>query len=137
MMPFVEAKIAGCYVPRHVLRALRTCYPDVRLVWNYEVKRWGLLQDGSDRPFHMLGTPTRYEMPSMENTIKHMARMVKLRTKLERQRFLAELDATNPMNAAEKKSVESVREGNREMVRHVLQPRLMVTPWVTRSPHQS
>lgn len=134
MNTFVEAKIAGCYVPEFVLRALRTCYPDVKLVWNYGVKRWALLQDGSDYPFHMIGTPTRYEAPSMQNVIAHMARMVKIRSKVERAQFLAELDKTDPAVEVEKKSLESVSEGNREMVRHVLKPRLMVTPWVTRSP---
>lgn len=137
----VEAKVAGCYVPGHVRRALATAYPDVKLLWNYHYKRWVMAevtQSGELVPFRMLGTAGRYEMPSMKNTCEVLHRQAQIKTRMDRIRFLNEMNSKSPDKAIQKDAMERVREGTREMVKHVLQPKTAVRiPWATRSPHQN
>jgi hypothetical protein len=130
---FLTPDQAGRLVPMDVLVLLERTFPEVRLMWHMARRRWWLVQTlrgGKRVPFRELGTDTRYEEPTYKNTVGHVARLAAVRSRFDRERWLAELDATAPTQRIEKQASESMEEGRREMSKRLFLNRIVVPkPW--------
>ena len=129
----LSEKLYGVRAPRHVVRALRTAFPNVRLAWDPNLRAWCLFQrlwDGSWdadertgrlRPFRTLGPG---ELPTLQNTVYLCQKWSSAVSRRERQRLLDEMEGTNPILQTKRRGEEAVSYHARELAKYVAMPTL-------------
>lgn len=132
----LSERLYGVKAPRHVVKALRRAFPQVRLYWHPHFKCWSMVQrlwngawqrysggpfKGQLEPFRTLG-PT--EVPTLQNTVYHCQRWSLAVSRQEKLRLLEEMDSNNPVLATQRRAQEAMSYHARELAGHVVWPKL-------------
>lgn len=120
---------AGGQVPDYVQEAMERLHPTVDILWHMEHQRWCLVQNvrGEQHLIRVLGSKTRFEPPTLHNTVNFLnaCHPARLENTWERERFLRELDQKPEAERIARRSRDQIREGSKDLF-NVLNNRVVV-----------
>lgn len=113
----------GYQIPEHVLELMAIRHPTVQILWEPRLRRWALVQfdRGGTHFIGLLGTPKRYQHPTIQNTVVYLDRIHprRFRSEFQKQRFLNQLDR-NPLEAdVKRRASDAIRQGSIDLFNRI------------------
>lgn len=109
----------GAQVPDMVADLLAQRHPTVSILWERQIERWCLvqIQNGETHLIAILGDQSRYEAPTISNTVYYLDKIhpSKIRSEFAKQKFLEGLDRSDEMKGVQKRAGEQISDGSKDL----------------------